>query len=84
MRERAVPIPSSAKGCVFTGKSFHRWTLAFIDLASDGRSKHLERKCLDCQVRQHAAEVPDQETRELPKGLWCLGDFRWRDGALEP
>jgi hypothetical protein len=84
MRARAVSAPTPVRGCVYTGKPFHRWTLAFIDLSTDGPYKHLERKCVDCELRQHAADVPDAETEELPKAVWCLGDWRWSDGGLEP
>jgi hypothetical protein len=78
----AVTHPSNASGCRFTGRTFHKWVLSFIDPRSG--HKHLERKCQDCGLRQHVAAVPNQETRELPRSLWCLGDWQWSDGSLEP
>jgi hypothetical protein len=84
MRAKEVIAPVPARGCVHTGKTFHRWTLAFIDISARGPFKHLERKCVDCEKRQHVADVPDEETQLLPKTLWCLGDWTWCDGAIEP
>jgi hypothetical protein len=57
--------------------------LSFID-PHHGGVKDLERKCVDCGTRQHADAVPNQETRDLPRTVWCLVDWKWRDGALEP
>jgi hypothetical protein len=83
MKLREVPAGAPNEGCVYTGKAFHKWSLSFIDPRPSGY-KDLERKCTDCGARQHADAVPDHETRELPKALWCLGDWKWRPGGLEP
>jgi hypothetical protein len=83
MKLKAVGKPSPLfSGCQYTGRTFHKWALSFIDPRSG--HKHLERKCQDCGVRQHVAGVPNQETRELPRSLWCLGDWQWSEGSLEP
>ena len=83
MKLREVPSQPPSEGCVYTGKAFHKWSLSFIDPRPSGY-KDLERKCTDCGTRQHVDAVPDHETRELPKALWCLGDWKWRPGGLEP
>jgi hypothetical protein len=86
MKLRAAQIPGQANapiGCAYSGKAFHKWALSFIDPRPSGYND-LERKCTDCGARQHADSVPDHETRDLPKALWCLGDWSWRPGALEP
>lgn len=83
MKLKAVRREVSPNGCQFTGKSFHRWVLSFIDPRPSGR-RDLERKCVDCAAQQHAQAVPDEETRDLPKTLWCVGDWTWLPGGLEP
>jgi hypothetical protein len=83
MKLRAAPAPTAADGCRYSGKTFHRWVLSFID-PRDGGCADLERKCCDCGIRQHAEAVPDEETRALPKVLWCLGDWPWHPGSIEP
>ena len=84
MTFRTVPSNSVApRGCVLTGRRFHQWVLSFIDPHTDGK-KDLERKCVDSGRRQHSEAVPDRETVELPRVLWCLGDWTWQDGELEP
>jgi hypothetical protein len=84
MTFRTVPSNSVVpRGCVLTGRRFHQWVLSFIDPHTDGK-KDLERKCVDCGRRQHTEAVPDRETVELPRVLWCLGDWTWNDGELEP
>ena len=77
------PTVSTTVGCVLTGRRFHHWSLSFIDPRSGG-VKDLERKCVDCGRRQHTQAVPDHETSELPRTLWCLGDWTWQEGELEP
>jgi hypothetical protein len=84
MKFRSTPPSSSTTvGCVLTGRRFHQWSLSFIDPRAGG-VKDLERKCVDCGRRQHTQAVPDHETSELPRTLWCLGDWTWQEGELEP
>jgi hypothetical protein len=84
MKFRSTPPTSSTTvGCVLTGRRFHHWSLSFIDPRAGG-VKDLERKCVDCGRRQHTQAVPDHETSELPRTLWCLGDWTWQEGELEP
>jgi len=83
MTFRAVPSSQPAVRCVLTGRRFHQWVLSFIDPQACGLT-NLERKCADCGARQHTHSVPERETRELPRTLWCLGDWAWQEGELEP
>jgi hypothetical protein len=84
MTFRAVPSKElSAHHCVLSGRRFHQWSLSFIDPQAPGIT-NLERKCVDCGRRQHTHAVPETETRELPRTLWCLGDWTWQDGELAP
>ncbi|MEY4575313.1 MAG: hypothetical protein RL701_16 [Pseudomonadota bacterium] len=83
MSFRAVPTTQSPERCVLSGRRFHQWALSFIDPQAPGIT-NLERKCVDCGRRQHTNAVPEQETRELPRTLWCLGDWTWQEGELQP
>jgi hypothetical protein len=84
MTSRAVsPSEVSSAGCVLTGRRFHHWTLSFVDPQSSGLTD-LERKCVDCDRRQHTRSVPESEMSVLPRALWCLGDWQWHDGELQP
>lgn len=83
LRELPTPATTPIGGCDYSRKTFHNWVLSFIDPRGKGL-KDLERKCGDCGARQHVNGVPDSETRELPKTLWCVGDWQWQPGALEP
>ena len=83
MKLHAVPTQVPSRGCQYTGKTFHRWVLSFID-PRGSECQDLERKCVDCGVRHSAMGVPNHDTRELPRALWCLGDWTWHEGGLEP
>jgi hypothetical protein len=83
LRELPTPATTPVGGCEYSRKPFHKWELSFIDPRGSG-VKDLERKCSDCGARQHVGGVPDAETRALPKTLWCVGDWQWQPGALEP
>jgi hypothetical protein len=82
LRELPRPATTPVGGCEYTRKPFHKWVLSFIDPRAG--NKDLERKCSDCGVRQHVNGVPDAETCELPKTLWCVGDWDWQSGGLDP
>jgi hypothetical protein len=84
MTFRSVPSNTdSPVRCPPTGRRFHAWTLSFIDPQAHGLT-NLERRCADCGKRQHTCGVREEETRELPRTLWCLGDWVWQEGELQP
>jgi hypothetical protein len=83
MTFRAVFSSESSEPCVLSARRFHQWELSFIDPQRSGNI-NLERRCVHCGRRQHADGVPGHEARELPRTLWCLGDWSWQEGEIQP